>query len=678
MTGVWQSQSSQPSQSNLEAPKSASTPNPAPGGSQIIFTTQLRPYVFNQSANQYEAAGGGGLCGCVIVGSGTSYTLLIYDASKTHLCKTLISPGFKITVQPNYYVSFSIESTAYSVNLQSEEQVRRFCKHIMVVSAHAARFLGVAMVDTQLQISSGRDDDSAVVASGDTCGVVYACWNLPTQMEDPPHRNLGGPPVVGNDNDIAKMKAGIASNEPVEGLASMLVGMRLKASRFCIIKSSDPNQPWKFLQFDLLKHKTLKKSKSADPPPSSSPQKFPEPTGVALSSTNSNLEALNTVASPSDKTERYPEEYADSNRPRSNSLADRMARLAAASGGGGIPGISSPTKSPEPTRATSTQSPAPTEDQSPAKQPLSHQSVVPEPSNVPNMSRQEEPALIDSMEASASQEIPVSIAIIPGQEVRSHFANPVPPRSATSKVFAPTHHREGGDSTWAALILQQQQQSQSSLLNMQGTLMSLVSKIDKIDQELQNKTLQQSLTQAHSHPAPLMHQMQQHPPLNGVPYAYPNVQMLPPGHTPAPNAHPGYLQPGYPQIHPTANMYMSAGNVGANNRGDVDVDQAHEIVGKLITEVKTLRAEQGEGGHKTDELRQKLEKLTEKNSQLMADKMELMQQAHSTLTKGSDTEKRISDLEAKLEAANKKAAAAEAANIDQIEQSRRVSQIKAT
>ena len=154
--------------------------------------------------------------------------------------------------------------------------------------------------------------------------------------------------------------------------------------------------------------------------------------------------------------------------------------------------------------------------------------------------------------------------------------------------------------------------------------------------------------------------------------------MLPPGHTPAPNAHPGYLQPGYPQIHPTANMYMSAGNVGANNRGDVDVDQAHEIVGKLITEVKTLRAEQGEGGHKTDELRQKLEKMTEKNSQLMADKMELMQQAHSTLTKGSDTEKRISDLEAKLEAANKKAAAAEAANIDQIEQSRRVSQIKAT
>ena len=70
--------------------------------------------------------------------------------------------------------------------------------------------------------------------------------------------------------------------------------------------------------------------------------------------------------------------------------------------------------------------------------------------------------------------------------------------------------------------------------------------------------------------------------------------------------------------------------------------------------------------------------MTEKNSQLMADKMELMQQAHSTLTKGSDTEKRISDLEAKLEAANKKAAAAEAANIDQIEQSRRVSQIKAT
>lgn len=50
--------------------------------------------------------------------------LLIYDAAKTHLCQAPITPSFKLSVAPNFYVTFSVNDKAFSVNCGTEELVR--------------------------------------------------------------------------------------------------------------------------------------------------------------------------------------------------------------------------------------------------------------------------------------------------------------------------------------------------------------------------------------------------------------------------------------------------------------------------------------------------------------------------------------------------------------------------
>jgi hypothetical protein len=214
------------------------------------------------------------------------------------------------------------------------------------------------------------------------------------------------------------------------------------------------------------------------------------------------------------------------------------------------------------------------------------------------------------------------------------------------------------------MLLQQQQQSQSSLLSVQGTLMSIVSKIDKIDHDLQNRVaIQNSAHQLHGQP-PVQ---QQHLHYGGMPYGYPNMhQMLPP--TNSPGAPSGYAHHGYASMYPPNSMALG----GGPGDSTVDVDQTQELVNRLVAEVKMLRAKVGAGGDKADEMMQKLDELKEKNTQLMSDKMELMQQAHSTLTKGSDTEKRVAELEVQVEAAKQALTAAESSNSGQAEQAQKV------
>lgn len=124
-----------------------------------MYSTQLRLFVFDRAKNAYAAAGGGGLCGCVVVGSGVNYNLLIYDAQKQHLCATPLSGDFKLTVQANNYVSFTTANTgeAMSVNLASDEQLKGFCKHVLVTCAHVAHHSGgQPLSEPVLQVEGSR------------------------------------------------------------------------------------------------------------------------------------------------------------------------------------------------------------------------------------------------------------------------------------------------------------------------------------------------------------------------------------------------------------------------------------------------------------------------------------------------------------------------------------------
>ena len=64
----------------------------AAAAQQFIYNTQLRLFKFDRATNQYKPAATTA-CGCVMVGAGAAYTLLIYDAQKTHLVQMPLTSG---------------------------------------------------------------------------------------------------------------------------------------------------------------------------------------------------------------------------------------------------------------------------------------------------------------------------------------------------------------------------------------------------------------------------------------------------------------------------------------------------------------------------------------------------------------------------------------------------------
>lgn len=59
-------------------PTSTATTTQSPGPSKVIASSAIRLYKYESSG--YEAQAGGSPLGCVILGSGTQYQLLIYNA----------------------------------------------------------------------------------------------------------------------------------------------------------------------------------------------------------------------------------------------------------------------------------------------------------------------------------------------------------------------------------------------------------------------------------------------------------------------------------------------------------------------------------------------------------------------------------------------------------------------
>ena len=66
-------------------PAAAATTTASP--SAVCWHCSLHVFKFNTSANQFEAVGGG-VCGMAILGSVTTFNIVIYDRNKTTLVMT--------------------------------------------------------------------------------------------------------------------------------------------------------------------------------------------------------------------------------------------------------------------------------------------------------------------------------------------------------------------------------------------------------------------------------------------------------------------------------------------------------------------------------------------------------------------------------------------------------------
>lgn len=95
--------------------------------------------------------------------------------------------------------------------------MKQFCKNVMVTAAHVASHTQVELSETLLQVvSPPTTGDNVEAEPGDTCGVVYAVWDLTSNVNQAPNGGLNSAPTSDNGGEITKLKAGDTKGEPVQ------------------------------------------------------------------------------------------------------------------------------------------------------------------------------------------------------------------------------------------------------------------------------------------------------------------------------------------------------------------------------------------------------------------------------------------------------------------------------
>lgn len=79
---------SSPSQDPSPQTETAQVAQPPPQTSKVLASAAIRLYQLNPQTNAYDAVGGGNPLGCVIMGMGVAYQILVYDGQV--LCYAII------------------------------------------------------------------------------------------------------------------------------------------------------------------------------------------------------------------------------------------------------------------------------------------------------------------------------------------------------------------------------------------------------------------------------------------------------------------------------------------------------------------------------------------------------------------------------------------------------------
>ncbi len=297
---------------------------PAPTNNSLAWNCTLYPYKLENGSYVPQ---GGGPCGCVIMGGGTSFNLLIYDQSKTTLCLLPVTVSFEYTLQENLYANFyDKEQNNWSVRFQNHNDFRNFALHISVIKFHVAVSGEEALLDTQFgDVLSGHmtpkeAGKGGVLEVGDSVNAQVSAWLLPRSSGDSPCTGLREPPLVGTGTGSAQLwKVGPNGTEPelLNGVGMGLQGMKVGEEKMMLLsptlhsnsKINIPEDQWV-----IATVKIVERLKTVDaPPPVETPAK-PNLPQVAPSTMNDSTDS-------------------STNRERSDSVKDRMARIARGAGG---------------------------------------------------------------------------------------------------------------------------------------------------------------------------------------------------------------------------------------------------------------------------------------------------------------------------------------------------------
>ena len=283
---------------------------------------------------------GGGPCGCVFMGSKTSYTILIYDANKATVCLCPVNVGFEYTLQANLYINFyDGEKENWSIRFSNPNDYRSFCLNISLIKFHDAIYGEDALLDASFaDILSG---DLSLPGSdkcnvGEIVSTELNVWKMSTNADDLPNGGLKVQPLLNNTNIEISVGSDEDEGEVVfGGLSDSIVGMTVGAERIVIISPAlvekstvgqYPNGCWLF--------GTLKiNGKVGIRNPEETIESPPPPPQTTSLTTNNNIQR-----DPQQKDQQriLQQEAQSTGRERSDSIKERMARMSSSASGGGM------------------------------------------------------------------------------------------------------------------------------------------------------------------------------------------------------------------------------------------------------------------------------------------------------------------------------------------------------
>jgi len=277
---------------NIITPKPAPAPAPAPAAgssmsttapsqnqSQIMASAAVRLYKVNPATGSFEPHEGGAMLGCVLMGVGLNFQILVYNGQKIPQATVNLTPGFLFSVR-DLYMSFSDGiGNQWSILFEQHKIMHTYLRSLVASLSHIAMYHETsvpfirALASLSASAASGEDQPLNI---GMAAGVYYSIWELggPT---DSPNTIISGPcyKELASPNDVWKVKIG-GEDDLVGGMSDALVGCKKgdkvwvglppnKASLGTMDFSDRSRAPsWIFMEIEVVKVKNSDDKKKKD------------------------------------------------------------------------------------------------------------------------------------------------------------------------------------------------------------------------------------------------------------------------------------------------------------------------------------------------------------------------------------------------------------------------------
>lgn len=175
-----------------------------------MASAAVRLYKVNPSTGAYDALEGGGLLGCVMMGTGLTFQILIYNGQKVPQATVSVGATFDYALR-DLYMSFA-DSTGnqWSLLFDSAEVMTVFVRTVAATVVHVASHSDAAsqaVVRRSLPRTQAADDDGSTLALGMSAGVYLTAWEL-QEVADYPGDIVSGAPLkrVQPPDEVVKVK----------------------------------------------------------------------------------------------------------------------------------------------------------------------------------------------------------------------------------------------------------------------------------------------------------------------------------------------------------------------------------------------------------------------------------------------------------------------------------------